>query len=112
MGREVDYSAVNDVPRARRRVLLVSREDGSPLDPDVVSQRFDRLARGANLPRIPFHGLRHSYATAALRAGVAIAIVSSRVGHASPSITMNVYQHVIPGMDQDAADRIAGILDA
>jgi integrase len=92
--------------------LVFCRENGSPLDPDVASQRFERLARGADLPRIPFHGLRHSYATAALRAGVAIAIVSRRVGHASPSITMNVYQHVIPGMDQDAADRIAGILDA
>jgi integrase len=92
--------------------LVFCCEDGSPLDPDVVSQRFERLARHAGLPRIRFHDVRHSYATAALKAGVPTTIVSRRLGHASVSITHDVYQHVLPGMDQDAADRIAGVLDA
>lgn len=45
-------------------------QDGRPPHPDTIRQRFDRLAAAAGLARITFHDLRHSYATAALKAGV------------------------------------------
>ena len=83
--------------------LVFSHPDGSPIHPDYFSQVFDRhLARSA-LPRIRFHDLRHTHATILLQAGVPVKVVSERLGHANPAFTMTVYQHVVPGMQADAA---------
>jgi len=90
--------------------LLFTWEDGRPIHPDVVRQRFHRMAAACNLPRIRLHDIRHSYATAALKAGVHPAVVSRRLGHASEAFTMSVYTHVLPGMDRDAADTIADLI--
>jgi hypothetical protein len=53
--------------------------------------------------------MRYSYATAALKAGVHLKIVSARLGHHSETFTASVYQHALPGMDREAAGRIAGL---
>jgi transposase-like protein len=53
--------------------------------------------------------MRHSYATAALKAGVQLKIVSARLGHASETVTASVYQHALPGMDREAAGTIAAL---
>jgi integrase len=53
--------------------------------------------------------MRHSYATAALKAGVHLKIVSARLGHASETFTASVYQHALPGMDREAAGMIAAL---
>ena len=62
------------------------------------------------LPPIPLHGLRHSYATLALSSGVNPRIVSARLGHATVALTLDVYSHVLPQADQEAAERIAELL--
>ncbi len=56
-----------------------------------------------DLTRIRFHDLRHTHATLLLKAGVPIKVVRERLGHASVAFTMQVYQHVLPGMPADAA---------
>lgn len=91
--------------------LVFTRENGAAIDPDVISQMFQRSAKAAGLERIRLHDLRHSYASAALRSGVPTKVVSERLGHASVAFTMDIYSHVLPGMDQEAADRIAGVID-
>jgi hypothetical protein len=53
--------------------------------------------------------MRHSYATAALKAGIHLKIVSARLGHASETFTASVYQHALPGMDREAAGTIAAL---
>ena len=90
--------------------LVFGREDGSPLDPDVVSSLFDRLGRQASLPRIRFHDIRHTSATLLLSAGVHAKVVSERLGHASITITLDTYSHVLPGLQEDAADRLAAVI--
>ena len=72
--------------------------DGSPIDPDRVSKEFPKLVRAEGLPHLTFHGLRHAHATLALSAGVNPKIVSERLGHSSISVTMDIYSHVLPGM--------------
>jgi integrase len=52
---------------------------------------------------VSFHGLRHSHLTSLLRAGVHPKIASERAGHASVAITMDVYQHALPAMQDDLA---------
>lgn len=66
-----------------------------------------RLRRGALADGVPgkvatVH-LRHTHATILLKAGVPVKVVSERLGHSSPAFTMTVSQHVLPGMQADAA---------
>lgn len=76
----------------------------------MLSQSFERVARDAGLPRIRFHDLRHTHATLLLKAGVPLKVVSERLGHSTPAFTMTVYQHVLPGMQRDAADLFARLV--
>ena len=82
-------------------------EKGTAVHPDVIRQRFNRLAQRCGLPHIRLHDIRHSYATAALKSGVNPKIVSQRLGHASVGFTLSVYVHALPGFDREAADGIA-----
>jgi hypothetical protein len=90
--------------------LVFTREDGQILHPEHVTKRFARLVRDAGLPPITLHGVRHSYATAALAAGEPLKVVSERLGHASTSITANLYQHVLPSMDERIANAVANLI--
>ena len=84
---------------------------GQPLDPHRISKAFERHLREAALPRIPLHGLRHTYATLALSSGVNPRIVSGRLGHSTVALTLDIYIHVLPQADQEAADRIAALIE-
>lgn len=94
--------------------LVFARPDGTPINPDAFSQSFDRLVARSPLPRIRLHDLRHTHASVLLKAGVPVKVVSERLGHANPAFTITVYQHIIPGMQADAAtvfsDLVAGVL--
>lgn len=83
--------------------LVFTREDGTEIHPQRLSQCFRRLAASSDLPPIRLHDVRHSYATALIKAGQPLKVVSQRIGHASPTITMAIYQHVLPSDDVEAA---------
>ncbi len=83
--------------------LVFRWKDGREIHPERVSRTFDRLVIKHNLPRIRLHDVRHTHATLLLKAGVPAKVVSERLGHASPGFTLNVYQHVLPGMQAEAA---------
>jgi integrase len=85
-------------------------QDGRPLHPDSIRQRFDRLAVAAGLSRITFHDLRHSYATGALRAGVSPKVISERIGHANVGFFLETYAHVLGNDDREAAEQAASFL--
>lgn len=91
--------------------LVFTMEDGHWIDPDGMTQRFDRHNREAELPRIRLHDLRHTHATLLLRAGVHPKVVQERLGHSSISTTLDTYSHAIPSMQADAADLVAELVD-
>lgn len=91
--------------------LVFARPDGEPIHPEYISRTFDRLVAKHGLTRIRFHDLRHTHATLLLKAGVAVKVVSERLGHASPGFTLNVYQHVLPGMQAEAAQVFDHLLE-
>lgn len=66
-----------------------------PVDPDAFNHYLRRLAERAGLGRVRVHDLRHTWATLALSRGVPLEVVSERLGHASPTITLNVYRHLL-----------------
>jgi integrase len=90
--------------------LVFTREDGTPLRPAYVTRQFAKLTAAAGLPSLTLHGLRHSYATAGLAAGVPVKVMSERLGHANTAITSDLYQHVLPAMDAEAAAAVAGLI--
>ena len=90
--------------------LVFAKPDGTPIHPDIFSQAFERIVTAAKLPAIRLHDLRHTHATLLLKAGVPVKVVSERLGHANAAFTMNVYQHVIPGMQAEAADTFSRLL--
>lgn len=89
--------------------LVFCWEDGRPIYPDTITEKFNALVDRAGLPLITLHGVRHSYATIALRSGVHPKIVSSRLGHASVSFTLQTYTEDIPDLDRQAAEDIGGL---
>ena len=89
------------------RDLVFTRPDGTAIPPKRASQMFTRRVDAAGLPRIGVHGLRHTWATLALRAGVPVKVVSERIGHADPAVTMQVYAHALEGDDATAAETTA-----
>jgi integrase len=90
--------------------LVFRREDGVLINPDRLSQLFDKLVRRSGVRRIKLHGLRHTHASLMLKAGVPIKVVSERLGHADPAFTLRIYQHVLSGMQSEAAELFAETL--
>jgi integrase len=86
--------------------LVFADEIGRPLMPSTISSAFARHVRDAGLPRLTLHGLRHTFATLGLEAGVDTVYVSELLGHASPAITMQVYQHTREERLSAAIDRV------
>jgi integrase len=76
-----------------------------------TAQAACRRALGdAALPEITLHGLRHTHATILLTAREPVHVVSRRIGHASPVVTMQVYAHVLPGSQRESANTFARLL--
>lgn len=77
----------------------------------AVTQAFRRLVRRLDLPPLRLHDTRHTHATLLLlAAGVPVKVVSARLGHATVALTLDVYAHVLPPMDADAAARYAELV--
>jgi integrase len=90
--------------------LVFCREDGSPLHPQAVSKMFEKLVAAAGLPKLSLHGLRHTHATAGLRAGIPARVMQERLGHSNVAITLDIYSHVAAEMHDDAADMLGALL--
>ena len=90
---------------------ILTDTNGEALNPESLTQLFDRKVRSSGLPRIRFHDLRHTHASLLAATGKPIKVVSERLGHAHPAFTIDTYQHVLPGMGADAARAFAALID-
>ena len=86
--------------------LVCAREDGSLWKPDTFTSDFAKLATRAGMKGVRLHDMRHSHATQLLGQGVHPKIVSERLGHSNVAITLDVYSHVLPGMQEDAVAKV------
>lgn len=80
--------------------------NGAPLRPDWITHHFRSILTSTDLPIIRLHDLRHTHATLLLMEGVHLKVVQERMGHSTPAFTMTRYIHVLPGMQQEAADKV------
>lgn len=91
--------------------LIFTRDFGQPLTMNNLGQReYAKLIKESGVKPITFHGLRHTCATLALQAGVPVKVVSERLGHKRIEITLNIYAHALPSMQQEAAAKLGRIL--
>ena len=87
--------------------------NGNPLDWKVLVRRhFRRIVQSADIPPIRPYDLRHTCATLLLAIGENVKVVSERLGHASAALTLDVYSHVLPNMQQQAAERLEVLFPA
>ena len=86
--------------------FVVVQVDGSPIQPRSLTHEWIRLIGKTSLLRIRFHDLRHTHASQMLTAGVHPKIASERLGHSTIGITLDLYSHVMPGMQADAAEQV------
>lgn len=91
--------------------LVFPRPDGNVLPQQTIAKRHNRVCDGAGVPRISPHGMRHTYATMSMAAGIPVKVVSEALGHASVKTTLDIYQHVDATMQRSAAELLGDILD-
>lgn len=80
------------------------------LNPDTITHAFKKVVRQLGLPNVRFHDLRHTHATMMLKGNVHPKVVSERLGHASITITLDTYSHLLPSMQEHAALAFEGIM--
>ena len=92
--------------------LVFTHADGRLLHPERFSREFSRRIERYALPVIRLHDLRHTWATLALKSGIHPKVVQERLGHATINVTLDTYSHVTAGMQREAAEAIAAIINS
>lgn len=90
--------------------MVFCEADGTFFDPRRLTKRFQRLLQAAGLPKVRLHDLRHTHASLLLARGVHPKVVQERLGHSSITMTLDLYSHLAPGMDEAAAASLNGLL--
>ena len=96
--------------RPTKEGFVFTNRYGVPLHGDVVSHAVPRIAREAGLGHVRLHDTRHTHATILLAQSVHPKVAQERLGHATIGTTMDLYSHVIPGLQEEAAVRFAETL--
>jgi integrase len=112
--REVDgeqiWAREKAGPLWKNTGYVFTQADGSPVLPDTLTQEFRFLVKALELPPLNLHGLRHAFATLGLVGGMAPKTVSEHLGHSSIVITLDLYSHVLPSMQEELVNVVANLL--
>jgi integrase len=92
--------------------LVFVTPEGRPINPSVLSHNFTKAVKEAGLEHIRFHDLRHTFASLMLMRGAKPKVISEALGHSSVAFTMDVYSHIIDGMQQDAMALLDEVIPA
>jgi len=89
---------------------VFTKQSGESYHPQYLSRLVGRFSEDLRLPRLSAHGLRHTSATLMLASGVPPKVAAERLGHADPTLFTNLYSHVTPTMQREAAEKIGAAL--
>jgi integrase len=92
--------------------FVVAQANGGPFQPRSLTHAFDLFLAKHKLPRVRLHDLRHTHATAMLKGKIHPKVVQERLGHSTIAITLDIYSHVLEGMQEDAAEVVDAALRA
>ena len=105
-----EHIVVEGVEEWRGSEFVFSWPTGNPMSADTLARELDRLIAAAEVPRLTMHGLRHTYATLALRAGLPVQVLSERLGHTRTSLTLDIYVGVLAEQREAAAYSMTRLL--
>lgn len=91
--------------------LVFCQADGTPMHPDTPTKWFSKFLKSTDLPQLNFHCLRHTHVSLLLEAAntnpeITLKMISERLGHSSIRVTMDIYGHLMPGMQKDAVNKL------
>ena len=90
--------------------LVFCTSKGGPLRPNTVTRAWTMVIKKCGVKRIRLHDARHTYASLMLLAGTNLKVVSERLGHSGIDVTADIYSHVMPGLDEEAARKFDEIM--
>jgi integrase len=89
--------------------LVFPNRNGNPIDATrLVKDFFYPTLEAAKIKKVRFHDLRHTYASIQIKQGENIKYIQSQLGHATPTVTINVYGHLFESVNNEAAERFEG----
>lgn len=103
--REKQYFHLNKFGYRNESNLVVTSENGKPVNPRNLLRQFYNIIEEAKVPRISFHDLRHTHATIMMEQGENPKVVSERLGHSRVGITLDLYSHVSDDLQKEAAKK-------
>ena len=95
---------------AAKGPLVFATRNGKPWTGERVSRRFKIAVKEAKVPELSFHELRHTHATLLLVEGVSPKVVQERLGHSRVGVTLDIYSHVLPSLQAEAAAALNRVL--
>jgi integrase len=104
--QQLEYRIAVGLGKLSDDALIFPALDGSPQSPRAFSKAWTVAVKKLGIGPLPFHALRHTHASQLIDAGIDIATVSKRLGHASPNVTLTVYAHFFRQQDDKAAAAI------
>lgn len=108
--RQLELRMAAGVGKMPDDALVFGRLDGSYRSPRALTKEWSRVLEAHDLPKVTFHALRHSHASALIAAGLDVVTVSRRLGHGSAAITLGIYSHIFADGDDRASAAIDGAL--
>tara|TARA_R110000824_G_C15232376_1_gene678766 strand:+ start:11450 stop:12589 length:1140 start_codon:yes stop_codon:yes gene_type:complete len=105
-GKQLSLHADLDDLYQNKNGYVITDDLGRPIDPNRLTREFARLVKQAGLPHANFHSLRHCHASLLLADGASIKTISERLGHSKPSMTLDVYSHLLPTIQAQAAQSL------
>ena len=106
----VDLLLLEHEKHSSNPYMFPSPRTGGMYHPDSVVNLHKKILRDAGLDHIPFHALRHTFATTALQTGIDVKTVSSMLGHYSAGFTLTTYAHATARMQEEAASRMGSYM--
>jgi integrase len=107
---QLELRLAHGLGRPNADALVFCKPDGSPMSPDGLSKAWRAAVVALQLPRVTFHALRHTHASALIAAGLDVVKISRRLGHADPTVTLRTYAHLFDKVDTAAASAIEAAL--
>ena len=108
--RQLEVRLALGLGRPGRDALVFCNPEGSPIPPSKLSYSWRNVCIALKLPRVRFHALRHTHASALIAAGLDVVRISRRLGHSDPAVTLRIYAHLFETSDTAAAAAIEAAL--